>query len=99
MDKWHLIIDLSHPEGRSVNNGIDSSLTLLQYVCVNDIVQQLLRLGPGALMAKLDIKSAYRNVPVHPQDCLFLACSGKVWCTLILYCLLGLGQLLRFSMP
>jgi hypothetical protein len=26
------------------------------------------RLGRGALLAKLDIRSAYRLVPVHPQD-------------------------------
>lgn len=25
-------------------------------------------LGKGALLAKLDIKSAYHLVPVHPQD-------------------------------
>ena len=49
--KWHLIVDLSHPEGRSVNDGIDSSLISLQYVRVDDIAKQLLQLGPGALMA------------------------------------------------
>ena len=26
------------------------------------------RCGPGALLAKLDLKSAYRQVPVHPAD-------------------------------
>ena len=26
------------------------------------------RLGPGALLAKVDIKSAYRLIPVHPDD-------------------------------
>ena len=25
-------------------------------------------LGPGAQMAKIDLKSAYRIVPVHPED-------------------------------
>ena len=49
--KWRLIVDLSHPEGRSVNDGIDSSLISLQYVRVDDIAKQLLQLGPGALMA------------------------------------------------
>ena len=58
--KWRLIVDLSHPEGKSVNDGIDSSRCSLQYVRIDDVVKQLLHLGPGALMAKLDVKSAYR---------------------------------------
>ena len=35
--KWRLIVDLSHPEGRSVNDWIDSSLTSLHYVWLDDI--------------------------------------------------------------
>jgi hypothetical protein len=66
--RWRLIVDLSYPEGRSVNDGISSDLCSLQYVKVDDVVRQLLQLGPGALMAKLDVKSAYWIVPVHPQD-------------------------------
>ena len=66
--RWRLIVDLSYPEGRSVNDGISPDLCSLQYVKVDDVVQQVLQLGPGALMAKLDVKSAYRIVPVHPQD-------------------------------
>ena len=36
------------------------------------------RLGRGALMAKLDIKSVYRLVPVHPQDCCLMGIEWKV---------------------
>ena len=46
------------------------------YNIVDNVVRQLLQLGPGALMAKLDIKSAYRIVPVHPQDWFLL---GMQW--------------------
>ena len=28
----------------------------------------IVQLGKGTLLAKADIKSAYRNVPVHPAD-------------------------------
>ena len=35
---------------------------------VQDTAQGLLDRGRGALMAKVDAKSAYRNVPVHPDD-------------------------------
>ena len=32
--KWRLIVDLSYPEGRSINDGIDSKLCSLRYtVC------------------------------------------------------------------
>ena len=66
--KWRLIVDLSHPEGRSVNDGISGELYSLQYMSIEEVVRRLLKLGPGAQMAKMDIKSAYRMVPVHPQD-------------------------------
>lgn len=74
--KWRLIVDLSYPAGRSVNDGISPELCSLRYVRVDDVVQQLLQLGPRALMAKLDIKSAYRIVPVHPDDRFLL---GMQW--------------------
>ncbi len=35
---------------------------------VDDVVQQVLSLGKGSLLAKIDIESAFRNIPVHPQD-------------------------------
>ncbi len=40
----------------------------MSYVSVEDIVATVLKLGRGTLLAKMDIKQAYRNVPVHPQD-------------------------------
>ena len=71
-----LIVDLSHPEGRSVNDGISGELCSLQYVRMEEVVRVLLELGPGLQMAKMDIRSAYRAVPVHPQDCCLL---GMQW--------------------
>ena len=66
--KWRLIVDLSHPDGQSVNGGISSELCSFTYAKVDDVVQRLVELGPGAMMAKIDVKSAYRIVPVHPDD-------------------------------
>ena len=65
--KWRLITDLSHPEGTSVNDAIRSELCSLQYTSVERVARAAQSLGVGALLAKLDIKSAYRLVPVHPQ--------------------------------
>ena len=66
--KWSLIVNLSAPDGFSVNDGIDGSLTSLTYVKVDDIIEQVLSLGKGSLMAKMDIESAFCIVPVHPDD-------------------------------
>ena len=32
------------------------------------MVQHVLSLGKGSLLAKIDIESAFRNIPVHPHD-------------------------------
>ena len=71
--KFRLIIDLSAPMGGSVNEGIDSNLTSLTNPRVEDAVRLVKAAGPGALMAKLDLKVAYRHVPVHPDDQSLLA--------------------------
>jgi hypothetical protein len=35
---------------------------------VEAVAAKVLKVGWGALMAKLDIRQAYRNTPVHPLD-------------------------------
>lgn len=40
----------------------------MSYVTVDQVVDELLRLGPGTLMGKVAIRQAYRIVPVHPDD-------------------------------
>ena len=67
-NKWRLILDLSSPEGHSVNDGIPSELCSLLYISVDDAARAVVRTGRGALLAKVDIKSAYRIVEVHPED-------------------------------
>ena len=61
-------MDLSSPEGVSVNDGIDSGLCSLKYATVDQAAELMLRLGRVALMAKADIEQAYRRIPVHPDD-------------------------------
>ena len=68
LDKWQLTVDLSHPKGGSVKCGIPKQLCSLKYVTLNDAIQTILALGPGTLLAKIDIKSAFRFLPVHPTD-------------------------------
>ena len=66
--KWRLIVDLSSPPGGSVNDGIDKELCSLSYTSVDIIGKKVLSLGKGSLLAKMDIKQAYRMIPVHPDD-------------------------------
>ena len=66
--KWSLIVDLSHPTGASVNDGIEPELCTLKYTSVDEAVRVVLSSGSGTVMAKFDIQSAYRIVPVHPED-------------------------------
>ena len=63
--KWRLITDLSFPPDQSVNDGICCSLCSLSYTTVNYVTEVAVDLGPGT---KVDIESAYRLIPVHPQD-------------------------------
>ena len=73
--KWRLTVDLSAPEGASINDGIPKELCSPRYVSVDDIVGKVVQLGRGCLLAKMDLESAYRMVPVHPDDRLLLGMS------------------------
>ena len=67
-DKWRLITDLSYPSGSSVNDGIPSQLCSLTYVTIDDAILNILKSGKNTILAKIDIKSAFRLLPVHPAD-------------------------------
>ena len=61
-------MDVSFPFGCSVNDGISSTLASVSYSSVDDAVRRILHLGKGTQLVKVDLKQAYRQVPVHPQD-------------------------------
>ena len=67
-NKWRLIVDLSHPTEFSVNDGIPKHLCSLSYITIDTAIRQILDFGPGTLLAKIDIKSAFRLLPVLPAD-------------------------------
>ena len=66
--KWRLITDLSSPQGHSINDGIDPALCSVHYSGLDEAVAMVRRLGRGCLLAKTDLKNAYRTIPVHPDD-------------------------------
>ena len=66
--RWRLIIDLSSSRLASVNEGITTNLCSLSYVRVDDPARCLLQLDLGALIVKLEIMSAYRQILIHPNN-------------------------------
>ena len=74
--KWRLIVNLSFPEGHSVNDFIPEAPSSVSYVTVDMIADRIAELGQGTMMAKLDVKSAFRIIPVSPQDRILL---GMKW--------------------
>ena len=71
-----LIMHLSAPYGSSINDGICKESHSLQYIMVDDVIQHVVQLGLGALMFKVDIKHAFRMIPVCRDDWSIL---GMVW--------------------
>lgn len=80
-DKFRMIVDLSFPRGRSINDCISRDLASITYASVDDAVNHILRLGRGSLLVKVDLKNAYRMVPVHPHDqhLLGIAWEGRTY--------------------
>ena len=72
-DKRHVIVDLSWPQGLSVNAGIDKNSYLgtdfaLTFPSVDHITSELTRLGTGAHLYKIDISRAFHHVKLDPSD-------------------------------
>ena len=72
-NKCRPTVDLSSPTGKSINDAIDWDLYSITYTSIDNAVSFIQALGPGCLLAKLDLREAYRAVPVHPQNCPLLA--------------------------
>ena len=75
--KFLAMVDLSAPENHSVNDGISPESCSLTYTTVECAAELIMKRGRGALLAKIDIESAYRNVPVHPEDRFLLGMRWK----------------------
>lgn len=67
-NEFRLIHHLSYPKNAdtSVNAGIPQDYKSVSYSGVNDAIQILQNLGHGAYMAKTDIESAFRILPIQP---------------------------------
>ena len=69
-------MDMSSPEGSIVNDGIQETMCSLSYAAVEDATRGIVNYGTGALLIKIDIRNAYRVVPVHSDDWWLM---GMLW--------------------
>jgi hypothetical protein len=78
---WRMITHLSYPPSICINNHIDPVYTSVNYTSFDTVIQTISHLGKGALIAKADIKSAFRLIRVHPADfeLLGLNMNGKFY--------------------
>ncbi len=65
---WRLINHLSAPSDNSINDFINPEDFSLQYTTVDDAIKLCHLCGKGALMAKVDLKNAFRICPVRKED-------------------------------
>jgi len=63
-----LIIDLSHQKNHSVNDRIPKDLCSIKYITIEEAIKDVITLGKVTMLAKVDIKSAFRLLLVHPVD-------------------------------
>ena len=52
----------------SVNYFIEKDYFSLQYITIDNAIAAIQKFGPGCYMGKTDIESAFRLIPVHPND-------------------------------
>lgn len=65
---WRLITHLSYPNDGGINHFIDPIHCTVKYTSFDKVIEMLSKLGRGAEMGVLDIKSAFRLLKVHPGD-------------------------------
>ena len=72
-DSRRVIVDLSYPEGHSVNAGVSKdhypgTPFLLTLPSIDVITQKVKKLGKGSLLYKIDISRAFRHIKIDPGD-------------------------------
>jgi hypothetical protein len=63
-----LITHLSYPPANSVNDLIDEHYTLVKYSSFDNAIYMVQGLRKNAELGKMDLKSAFRLLPIYPAD-------------------------------
>ena len=66
--QYRVIHHLSFPKGQSVNDGIPFDSATVKYASVGQAIHNIVQTGPNCYLAKTDIQSAFRIIPVSPSD-------------------------------
>ena len=67
-NSFRLIVHVSDLQGSSIIDGISSALCSLKFASVDKAAKLIARCSRGALMAKTDLLSVHRQVPIHKAD-------------------------------
>jgi hypothetical protein len=78
---FRLIHHLSYPSNDSVNSHTDPDICTVQYANIDQAVLMIQNLGQNALLAKTDLKSAFRLLPINPADfdLLGIKCNNRYY--------------------
>ena len=68
INEYRLVLNLSYPQHNSVNDFIDREFCSVRYTSIDDAVLMVQKLGKHALLAKADVKSAFRLLRIWPGD-------------------------------
>lgn len=63
-----MITHLSYPPSLGINAFIDPKLCSVKYSSFYSVVDIIAELGQGAELGKVDIKNAFRLLPIYPWD-------------------------------
>ena len=66
--KFRTILNLSAPHGLSVNDFISKEDYSLTYISVDKAIDMILSLGKGCYLTKVDIKDAFRILPIRQSQ-------------------------------
>ena len=66
--EYRVIHHLSYPIGSSINDGIPREYASVHYTTISDAIDVILSYGKNCYLAKSDVKSAFRIIPIHPKD-------------------------------
>ena len=66
--EFRMIHHLSYPEGSSVNDFIPKEISSVQYATIQDAIDFIRHSPTPVYMAKVDVESAFRIIPVFPAD-------------------------------
>ena len=72
--KFRLIVNLSFPSRHSINDTISLAHSPFRYVTVHQVAELI---PQGFSLAKIDLKAAFRRVPVHSTDQHYLGISWR----------------------